>query len=104
MIEDMVDVLKKEQTEDESKKEYCATQMDKTEDAKKSHQQSLSDLNTAIDETTDQIATTKAELEALSDGIHELDKKVQEATVQRKEENEDYNNLIASDTQAKSLL
>ena len=36
----------------------------------------------------DAFTTTKAEIEALSDGIRVLDKSVAEATEQRKEENE----------------
>merc|ERR1712048_602738 len=44
------------------------------------------------------------EIQALNAGIAELDKAVAEATEQRKQENTDYTELIALDTQAKDLL
>merc|ERR1719231_1329647 len=50
------------------------------------------------------IATLTDEIAALEDGVKALDKSVQEATEQRKEEHEDYNNLIAADTAAKQIL
>merc|ERR1719343_963229 len=44
------------------------------------------------------------EIAALEAGIKALDKSVAEATEQRKEENEDYTEMMASDTAAKELL
>merc|ERR1712151_468496 len=44
------------------------------------------------------------ELEALAAGIAQLDKSVAQATEQRKQENADYTELMALDTQAKELL
>jgi|Transcript_98110 predicted nucleic acid-binding Zn-ribbon protein len=104
MIVDMVATLKKEQLDDENKKEYCAKQFDTTEDKKKSLEHSLSDLETVLAETKDSIASTKADIDALSSGIKDLDKAVAEATEQRKEENEDFTELMASDAAAKELL
>merc|ERR1719262_1699536 len=57
-----------------------------------------------ISDTTDSIATTAEEIEALEDGIKQLDKDVAEATETRKEENEDYTALMASNTAAKELI
>merc|ERR1712072_701885 len=48
--------------------------------------------------------TTTDEIKVLEDGIKELDKSVAEATEQRKEENEDFTELMASDSAAKELL
>merc|ERR1712100_541535 len=90
MIEELVAALKKEQEDDDNKKEYCVTQIDQ-----------LEDLSNMISETTDSIATTAEEIEALEDGIKKLDKDVAEATDTRKEENEDYTALMESDTAAK---
>merc|ERR1719503_448983 len=50
------------------------------------------------------IQTTKEEIDALEDGIRALDKSVAEATEQRKEENEDYKELMAGDAAAKELI
>merc|ERR1740117_2557992 len=104
MIDEMVATLKKEQTDDDHKKEYCAAQFDKADDKKKSLGRSVSDLETAIEDAKEGVATSKADIEALEDGIKALDKSVSEATSQRKEENEDFTELMASDTAAKEIL
>merc|ERR1719235_447433 len=57
-----------------------------------------------ITKSKEGIATTKAEIAALEDSIKKLDKAVAEATEQRKEENEEYTELMASDSAAKELL
>merc|ERR1719506_2311466 len=104
MIDDMVAVLKKEQHDDNDKKEYCAKQFDFADDKKKALERSVSDLETAIEKGKEATATLADEIKALEDGIKALDKSVAEATEQRKEENEDYTQLIASDAAAKELL
>ena len=44
-------------------------------------------MDTAIVDAKDGIVTTKAEIEALDNGVHALDKSVAEAPEQRKEDN-----------------
>jgi len=104
LIDDLVVQLKKEQTADDDKKEYCKVQFDVTEDKHKVLTKTISDLEKAIAESEENIIATKADIEALDDGIKALDKSVTEATEQRKEENEDYTALLASDSAAKELL
>jgi len=104
MIDDLVAELKKEQTDDDDKKEYCAAEFDKSDDKKKVLEKGVSDLEAAIVDSEEGIATTTEEIKALEDGIKALDKSVAEATEQRKEENEDYTSLMASDSAAKELL
>jgi predicted nucleic acid-binding Zn-ribbon protein len=104
MIDDMVATLKTEQLDDDHKKEYCAKQFDMADDKKKGLERTVSDLETVIEESKEGIATTKAEIKALEDGIKALDKSVAEATEQRKEENEEFTELMASDSAAKELL
>merc|ERR1719281_1666655 len=50
------------------------------------------------------IKTLAEEIKALTDGIMKLDKSVLEATMQRKKENEEYTELMASNTAAKQLI
>jgi hypothetical protein len=104
MIDEMVVTLKTEQEDDDHKKEYCAAQFDQSDDKKKSLERAVSDLDTAIAEAKDGIATTKEEIDALEKSIKALDKSVAEATEQRKEENEDFQQLMASDSAAKEIL
>merc|ERR1719198_708686 len=104
MIDDLVKELKVEQETDDKKKEYCAEEFDTSEDKHKVLTKSIADLESAIAESEEGITTTKAEIEALSDGIKALDKSVAEATEQRKEENEEYTALMAGNGAAKELL
>jgi len=104
MIDEMVATLKKEQLDDDHKKEYCAAQFDMADDKKKGLERKISDLETAIVDAKDGIASSKSDIEALGKGIKALDKSVAEATEQRKEENEEYTELMASDSAAKELL
>jgi len=104
MIDEMVGTLKKEQMDDDHKKEYCAAQFDLADDKKKGLERKTSDLETTISDAKDGIATLKTEIETLEDSIKALDKSVQEATEQRKEEHEDFTELMAGDSAAKELL
>jgi septal ring factor EnvC (AmiA/AmiB activator) len=104
MIDEMVSTLKTEQLDDDHKKEYCAKQFDIADDKKKGLERSISDLETAIADAKDGISTSESEIEALEDSIKALDKSVADATEQRKEENEDFTELMASDSAAKEIL
>jgi DNA repair exonuclease SbcCD ATPase subunit len=104
MIDNMVALLGKEQQDDNDKKEYCETIIDKTEDNLKELELTVSDLGKAIADYKERIATTADEIEALEDGIKALDKQVAEATEDRKEEHEENVETLASDNAAKELI
>merc|ERR1719428_1824430 len=72
MIDEMVETLKKEQVDDDSKKEYCSVQLDTADDKKKELEKTLADLESAIATDKDGIATLAAEIEALEDSIKAL--------------------------------
>jgi len=104
MIDELVAVLKTEQIEDDKKKTWCEAEFDKAEDKKKALLQGESDLEVALEDGAESIATVKSDLEALADGIVKLDKDVAEATEQRKEEHDDFVTTLASNNAAKDLL
>merc|ERR1719506_3267620 len=104
MIDEMVVTLKTEQNDDDHKKEYCAKQFDLSDDKKKGLERAVSDLETVIEDAKEGIAPTESDIKALQAAIKALDKSVSEATEQRKEENEDFTELMASDSAAKELL
>jgi len=104
MIDEMVATLKTEQADDDAKKEYCAKEFDLADDKKKVLERSIGLLETSISDAKDGIASSKEEIAALEKGIKALDKAVAEATEQRKEENEDFQSLMASDSAAKEIL
>merc|ERR550514_914698 len=104
MIDEMIVLLGKEQAADDEKKEYCEVELDKAEDNLKELDHTIADLTTAIDEGKSALATTIEEIEALIQGIKDLDKQVVEATEQRKEEHEDFVEDLAANNAAKELL
>merc|ERR1719482_596878 len=104
MIDNLTAELKKQQTDDDDKKEYCESELDKAEDKKKGLANDVSDLETAIDDETEAIGTLKTEIEALDDGIRALDKEVTEATENRQAEHEEFKATYAANTAAVDLL
>jgi chromosome segregation ATPase len=104
MIDNMVELLKTEQQDDNDKKEYCEMQLDTADDKKKGLERTEGKLTAAIAASKDTIATLTEEIAALNKGIAALDKSVAEATEQRKEENSDYTTLMANDAAAKEIL
>merc|ERR1719464_324223 len=104
MIDDMVAMLKQEQLDDEHKKEYCELQFDDSDDKKKALEHTMDVETTEIQKCKTAIATLTEEIAALTAGIKELDSQVAAATAQRKDENQEFKDLIASDSAAKELL
>merc|ERR1719420_938036 len=104
MVDEMLSVLVAEQQDDDDKKEYCEMQFDIADDKKKALQRSVKNLETAIGKEKEIIAALGEEIKALEAGIIALDKAVAEATEQRKEENSEFTELMASDGAAKELL
>merc|ERR1719401_2691779 len=104
MIDEMVELLKKEQQDDDHKKEYCGAQFDLADDKKKALERTVSKLENAIATAKDALATLAEEIAALEASIKALDKAVAEATEQRKQENAEFKELMASDTAAKEVL
>merc|ERR1719293_388965 len=104
MIDKMVAMLKEEQLSDEHKKEYCELQFDESDDKKKELEHTMEVLTNEEQKATAAIEKLTEEIAALVAGIKALDESVASATEQRKEENQEYKNLIASDSAAKELL
>jgi len=104
MVDQMIDTLKKEQTDDDAKQTYCKKEFDTTEDEAKEikhHQEHLdqtnAELQAAIKDAQERIAT-------LTSGIKDLDKSVAEATETRKEEHDSYIKATAQDQAAVQIL
>merc|ERR1719456_1298561 len=83
MIDDMVVTLDKEQSDDEAQKTWCNQEFDSAEDT---------------------IAKLVTEITELTDGIHALDKSVEEQTEQRQEEHKDFVQTAAENNAALQLL
>jgi len=104
MIDTMIQTLKAEQKADDEKKDYCGAELDKADDQKKATARAITDSTAAIEAAKEGIATAVQEIAALIASTQSLDKKVAEATNQRKEENAEYLDLMTNDRAAKELL
>jgi hypothetical protein len=104
LIDEMVVNLKNEQKDDDTKKEYCSTELDKSEDTGKQLENGIEVSETAIEELKGAIATWTEEIAALKAGIAALDASVAEATKLRKEENADFKSLMSSNKAAKEIM
>jgi chromosome segregation ATPase len=104
MIDNLIALLKTEQIDDDSKREYCQKHLDQTEDKTKDLSKKIEDLGTSIDDNEEMIKTLTSEIKDIVEEISKLDKSVMEATEQRKSEQDEYVELLASDNAAKELL
>merc|ERR1719301_109465 len=85
-IDGMIDVLGKEQTDDDTQKAFCDEEFTKSAATKKETEDKIASLAASIEEMSATVATMKSEIETLTAEIAALDKAVAEATEQRKEE------------------
>jgi regulator of replication initiation timing len=90
MIDDMVALLKKEQADDESHKEYCTSEFDSSADEKKETEQKLAALTSSISSMRDEIASITEKVKELVGENANLDKSMSDASATRKEENADF--------------
>jgi len=104
MVDGLVVTLKQEQADDDAKKSYCLAEFDKAEDSRKVLVLDKSDLEKAIADGKESMATLSAEIKNLVTGVKSLDKSVAEATAQRKEEHDDFVSTLAANTAAKDIL
>jgi len=104
LIDDLTAVLEKETVDDKAKLEYCAGQFDQADDKKKLLETEVGDHEATISDLTMVPSQLESEIDALGDGIRELDTSVTEATEQRKEEADDYTVLMAGNTAAMELI
>jgi len=104
LIDDLTAVLEKETVDDKAKLEYCAGQFDQADDKKKVLETEVGDHEGTISDLTGVPAQLESEIDALGDGIRELDKSVAEATEQRKEEADAYAPFMANEAAAKELI
>jgi peptidoglycan hydrolase CwlO-like protein len=103
-IDGMVDVLGKEQVDDDEQKAFCDAEFTKSAAEKKTTEDKIASLAAAIDEMSATVANLKSEIEALSAEIKALDTAVAEATAQRKEEHTSFLQTQAENQAATQLI
>ena len=76
----MIDVLGKEQADDDKQKVFCDEEFTKSAAEKKDTEEKLASLAASIEEMSATVATLKSEIETLTAEIKALDKAVAEAS------------------------
>jgi len=104
MIDDMVQLLEKEQSQDDTKKQQCEDQLDENEDKLKNTENEAHDLEKALDEEKSMLEAAGDEVAAITNGINDLDQQVAQATSVRKQEHENYEASLSENKAAKDLL
>merc|ERR1719224_67511 len=103
-IDGMIDVLGKEQADDDTQKAFCDEESTKSAVTKKETEDKLATLAASIEEMSATVATLKSEIETLTAEIKALDKAVAEATEQRKEEHATFLQTSAEGSAAVQLI
>merc|ERR1719156_529054 len=103
-IDGMVDVLKKEQADDDSQKDFCNADLAKAEDEKSATESAIETSTAAIEDMTEESATLASEIASLQKEVKALDKAVAEATEQRKEEHGEFLTFQTENNAAVQLI
>jgi len=90
MVENMIEIVKKEQQDDEKKKGWCQAEMTKAEQEEKSKQDLMDSTVASLSEAEDDLASLVEDIKAMEARVASLDKSVSEATEQRKKEHVEY--------------
>merc|ERR1719428_2326197 len=90
MIDDMVVLLGKDQSDDDKSKTFCEDELEKTTDEETAAKEKKAQVEAEISEATDAVESLADAIATLEADIKDLDKTVAQATEQRKEEHEDF--------------
>merc|ERR1719265_2354055 len=104
MIDDMVMLLGKDQSDDDKSKTFCEDELEKTTDEQTAAKEKKAAIEAEISEATDAVSALADEIASLETDIEDLDKAVAQATEQRKEEHEDFNSSTQLNEAALQLI
>merc|ERR1719161_1540855 len=104
MIDDMVVLLGKDQSDDDKSKVFCEDELEKTTDEQTAATAKKASVEAAISEATDAVEALTEEIATLEADIKDLDKLVAQATEQRKEEHEEYLEMMQLNEAAVQLV
>merc|ERR1719324_1566567 len=104
MIDGMVEVLSKEQDDDDSQKSFCNTELEKAASEKADTEKRLASLAASLEDMSATSATLSEEIAALQKEIKALDTAVAEATEQRKSEHAAFVQAQAENQAATALV
>merc|ERR1719217_863485 len=104
MIDGMVGVMHDEDVGDEHKKAWCANETEVMHGVEAEKKDLIAKTGSEIAEQEDLLATTIAEIKALTEKIAELDKMVHETTEDRKAQHQEFVDMFATSATAIRLV
>jgi len=104
MIDELVVILGKDQSEDDKSKTFCEDELEKTTDEQAAAKEKKAGIEASIAEATDAVSALTDEIATLEQDIKDLDKAVAQATEQRKEEHADFNEMQQLNEAAMQLI
>jgi len=104
MVDNMVTLLGKEQSDDDATKSMCDKDFEESAEHKKETEEAIAASSASIAEMEEATATLASEISTLQDEIKALDKAVAEATEQRKEEHSDFMTYQTQSNAATQLI
>merc|ERR1719160_713961 len=104
MIDEMVVLLGKDQSDDDKSKTFCEDELEKSGDEQKAATDKKAQAEAQIAELTDAVEALGEDIATLEASIKDLDKSVAQATEQRKEEHEDFTEMMQLNEAAMQLI
>eukprot|EP00933_Yihiella_yeosuensis_P078473 TRINITY_DN899_c0_g1_i1.p1 TRINITY_DN899_c0_g1~~TRINITY_DN899_c0_g1_i1.p1 ORF type:complete len:706 (-),score=270.39 TRINITY_DN899_c0_g1_i1:63-2180(-) len=103
-IDEMVELMKKEQADDDSKKEYCNAEFETSAEKIKGIKKKVSELTAEVTSGKQDMERLDEEVAALRAGVKELDDSITEASANRKAEHAEYADLVSGNNAAVQLI
>jgi len=104
MIDKMIELLNKEGADDEKQNEWCQSELAKSGDEKTAATEKGESLDSSIEDLSDGIKSLGDDISTLTLEIKAMDGSVAQATVQRKQEHQEFTESQALDQAAVQLL
>jgi len=104
MVDNMVTLLGKEQSDDDAQKNMCDKDFAESAEHKKETEEAIASSKANVAEMEESTATLASEIATLTDEIKALDTAVAEATEQRKEEHADFVTYQSQSNSANQLI
>jgi len=103
-IDSMVELLKKESADDQTKVDYCKRQFHELASKSQSLSSKIEGLSASLSQKEDLVKKLEGEVKAIQDGVKELDESIAAAGENRKAEHAEYQETMAADNSALELL
>jgi len=104
LIDDMITLMAHEQTDDDNKKKYCVAELRSAASKAEEISKSIKEQEANEDERLETVQGLADDIKALKSQVVDVDKLVADATNERKAQNQEFSELMSSNTAAKDIL